>query len=137
MTDRYQAYVSPAGRLWMLECHRQPDVRAVVVSDLVHHIKMIRVEGPEYGVTSGRPIRKLRTYDNVWETRVRHPIGQFRQFFRFTHIDECPAVVFIDGELKKGANLPKHILDRAERRLDLFVTELLSDPSLQDRCRIQ
>jgi hypothetical protein len=137
MTDSYDAYVSPAGKEWMLDCHPKPDVRAEVAADLVERIIRIRVHGPCYAMLPGRPIWKLRAYDDLWESRVGHPVTSFRQFFRFTRIAGRPAAVFIDGVQKNRANVPKHVLDTAERRLDLFVTKLAADPFLQLRCLVR
>jgi hypothetical protein len=137
MTDRYDAYVSPAGKEWMLDCHPQRDVRADVAADLVERIIKARIHGPQYAMQSGKPIWKLRAYDDLWESRVYHSVTSFRQFFRFTVIAGRRAAVFIDGVQKNRENLPKHILDAAERRLDEFVLDLAADSSLQKRCLVQ
>jgi hypothetical protein len=137
MTDPYDAYVSPAGKEWMLDCHPQADVSAEVAAEAVHHIRMARAEGPAFGLGPGRPILKMRAYDDMWESRIRHRVSSFRQFFRFTRIAGRPAVVFIDGAQKNRENLPKHVLDAAERRLNRFVSELASDPALQLRCLVR
>jgi len=133
MADPYDLYLSPAGKEWMYRCHPQPDVRADVAADLVQRILMTRELGPEYAKLTGKPIWKLRGYDNLWEVRVRHPVTSFRQFFRFTRIAGRRAAVFIDGVQKNQADLPKHVLDAADRRLDAFVVELAANPSLQQR----
>lgn len=133
MTDPYDAYVSPAGKEWMRDCHPQPDVRSEVAADLVQRILMTRELGPAYAKQSGKPIWKLRAYDNLWESRVRHSVTSFRQFFRFTRIGGRRSVVFIDGVQKNRADLPKHVFDAAERRLDAFVAELATDPAVQKR----
>jgi len=137
MTDPYDAYVSPAGVEWMLDCHPQPDVKAEVAADLVHRIRQARIDGPSYAKLPGKPIWKLRAYDDLWESRVQHRVTSFRQFFRFTRIAGRPAAVFVDGVQKNRENLPKHVLDAAERRLDAFVLELAADPSLQQRCLVR
>lgn len=119
-----------------MHCHPHPVVRSDAAADLFDRIVKTRIHGPRYAMLAGRPIWKLRAYDDLWESRVRGSVTSFRQFFRFTRIAGRPAAVFIDGAQKNRANLPKHVLDAAERRLDKFVVELAADPSLQFRCLV-
>jgi hypothetical protein len=137
MTEQYEAYVSPAGKDWMQRCHPQPDVLVAVASGLIFRIQMIRTLGPRYGQNPGRPIRKLHGVDDLWESRVRHQAGEFRQFFRFGRVAGRSAAVFIDGAHKKAPSLPQQVYDGANARLDRFVADLVDDPLFQDRCRIR
>jgi hypothetical protein len=137
MTDRHVAYLSPAGEEWMKHCHPQRDILADVAASLYHQLLMTRALGREYAMSSGKKIWKLRGYDNLWESRVRERGMTFRQFFGFARINGRNAVVFIDGTQKNRAELPKHLLDAAARRLDSFIADLTTDPSLQKRSLIQ
>jgi hypothetical protein len=137
MTDRHVAYLSPAGEEWMLHCHPQRDVLADVAAALYQQLLMTRALGREYALSSGKPIWKLRGYDDLWESRVRERGMAFRQFFGFARINGQSAVVFIDGAQKNRAELPKHVLDAAARRVDSFIADLIDDPALQRRSLIQ
>lgn len=132
----HQAYVSPGGKAWMKTCHPQPDVLADIYVDLIFHINHIQVEGPAYGATAGEPIKKLRGFENLWETRVRHRAGQTRQFFRFVTIAGERAAIFVDGAAKKGRSLSRHVLEAADARLDAYQVELERQPASRERDRI-
>ncbi len=137
MGDLYEAYVSQDGVAWMIGCHPQDDVVAKVASDLIKRLQGVRALGPLYGQDTGRPIKKLEAFDNLWESRVRHKTGWYRQFFRFTPIAGRSAAVFINGAVKKGNNLPRHVLEAAERRLDAYTAELAASPTLQEADRVK
>lgn len=135
--DLYEAYVSKDGVAWMLACHPQEDVVAKVASDLIMRLQQVRAMGPLYGQDPGQPIKKLEAFDNLWESRVRHKTGWYRQFFRITTIAGRSAVVFIDGAVKKGSNLPRHVLEAADRRLDAYSAKLQADPALREADRVK
>jgi hypothetical protein len=132
MNVRRTAYVSRRGRDWMLTCHPDPAARAEVISDLILRMQMAAALGPIYGADRGQPIRKLEGFENLWESRVRHASGWYRQFFRFTSIAGERAVVFVDGTKKASRRLPQHVLDAAARRLDLYVEALTADLALRN-----
>lgn len=132
----YEAYISLDGKQWMRACHPQRDVAGVVGADLVIRMEMTRALGPGYGLVAGPPVKKLAGFDNLWESRVRHATGQYRQFFRFTQIAGRDSAVFIDGTAKKGRRLPRHVLESFDRRLNAYVAALEADPLLRDTDRI-
>ena len=132
----YEAYITLDGKRWMGACHPQCDVAGEVGADLVMRMEKTRALGPRYGGDPGSPIKKLAGFENLWESRVRHATGQYRQFFRFTQIRSRASVVFIDGTVKKGRSLPRHVLEAADRRLDAYVAALQADPLLRDSDRI-
>lgn len=135
--DLTEAYVSKDGKTWMTSCHPQEDVVAKVASDLIWRIQRVRDLGLLYGQDPGQPIKKLEAFDNLWESRVRHRTGWYRQFFRITTVAGHAAIVFIDGAVKKGNNLPRHVLEAADRRLDAYVAELQSNSSLRETDRVK
>jgi Phage derived protein Gp49-like (DUF891) len=132
-----QAYVSPAGRTWMVACHPQAEVRLEVLNDLIQRIQMVQALGPIYGSHKDQPIKKLSAFDDLWESRVRHPTGLYRQFFRFTSVAGQRSVAFVDGAVKKGRRLPRQALEAADRRLDAYVAELKADAIVQARDRVK
>lgn len=117
----------------MGRCHPQDDVVVTVANALIIRIRKIQALGELYGADHGRPIRKLEGFENLWESRVQHPTGWYRQFFRFVSINGQAAAVFVDGVTKKGRNLPRHVLEAADRRLDAYLSELRADPAVQQR----
>lgn len=121
----------------MTGCHPQDDVVATVANALIIRIQNVQVLGELYGANKDRPIRKLEGFDNLWESRVRHPTGWYRQFFRFVSINRQAAAIFIDGVTKKERSLPRHVLEAANRRLDTYVAELLATPSIQTKDRVR
>lgn len=135
--DLYEAYVSKDGKAWMTSCHPQKDVVAKVASDLITRLQRVRTMGPLYGKDPGEPIKKLEGFDNLWESRVRHRTGWYRQFFRFTTVAGHAAAVFIDGAVKKGNNLPRHVLEAADRRLDAYTAELQDNPAQREADRVK
>ena len=135
--DLYEAYVSKDGVTWMTHCHPQGDVVAKVASDLITRLQRVRAMGALYGQDPGQPIKKLEAFDNLWESRVRHRTGRYRQFFRITTVGGHAAVVFIDGAVKKGNNLPRHVLEAADRRLDAYLAELQSNPAVREADRVK
>ena len=137
MTARRRAYISPGGRDWMTNCHPEPNALADILNDLILRIQKIQALGPLYGADPGQPIRKLEGFDNLWETRVRHASGWYRQFFRFVSIAGESSAVFIDGTKKSRRQLPRHALQAADRRLDLYVESLTEDPSIRDLHRLR
>lgn len=122
------AYVSPAGRAWMLN-----GVPAEPLSDLVVRIQKVRVLGELYGKDKDEPIKKLEGFDDLWESRVRHGNERYRQFFKFASIGGRRAVVFDDGTSKKTRRLPPRVLERADRRLDGYIDELQTHPHARER----
>jgi hypothetical protein len=132
MGTTFDAYVSDRGKKWMTGCHPQPDVVAEVASDLIHRIKKTRELGPLYGRDKDDPIKKLQGFENLWESRVRHATGIYRQFFRFASVNGKRSVVFVDGVLKKGRSLSRQELVTFDRRLDAYVDDL-SDPQIRKK----
>lgn len=130
------AYLSDEGIAWMSKCHRQEDVVRDVGKRLYKRIQRVRDMGALYGQDPGQPIKKLEGFDNLWESRVHHSTGWYRQFFRFTTIGGRRAVIFVDGAVKKGADLPRHILAAADRRLDAYQSALEADLRLRETDRI-
>ncbi len=130
------AYVSDDGVAWMSSCHRQEDVVRNVGTRLYKRIERVRDMGALYGRDPGQPIKKLEGFDNLWESRVHHSTGWYRQFFRITTIGGRRAVIFVDGAVKKGAELPRYVLAAADRRLDAYEAALESNPSLRQTDRI-
>jgi Phage derived protein Gp49-like (DUF891) len=137
MAYLFQAYVSPAGQTWMVACHPQQDVLTEVLSDLILRIHMVQALGPSYGSHKDQPIKKLAGFDDMWESRVRHPSGLYRQFFRFTSVAGQRSAAFVDGAVKKGRRLPRHTMEAAARRLDDYVAELHANPNAQARDRVK
>jgi hypothetical protein len=133
----YDVYVSVGGTDWMTSCHPQEDVRAQVGSHLMTRIQRVRDMGALYGQDPGQPIKKLEGFDNLWESRVHHSTGWYRQFFRITTIAGRRAAVFVDGAVKKGADLPRYVLEAADRRLDVYVAELEAKPRLRESDRFR
>lgn len=137
MTVRRMAYVSPGGSDWMTSCHPEATALADILNDLITRIQMVQKLGPLYGADPGQPIRKLEGFDDLWETRIRHASGWYRQFFRFASIAGDSSAVFIDGTKKTRRQLPRHVLQAAERRLDLYVEALGASPRVRDRDRLR
>jgi hypothetical protein len=130
------AYVSDDGVAWMSSCHRQEDTVRDVGRRLYKRIERVRDLGALYGRDPGQPIKKLEGFDNLWESRVHHSTGWYRQFFRITTIAGSRAVIFVGGAVKKGADLPRHVLVAADRRLDAYEAALEATPRLRETDRI-
>ncbi len=135
MPEDRDVYVSARGREWMMNCHPQPDVLKAVLSDLVDRMVHIRASGELYGKDPGQPVKKLEGFESLWESRVRHRVGRFRQFFRFTRVAGRPAVIAVDGAMKKG-DLPRRELEVFNARLDRYELAL-SDPATRDADRMR
>jgi hypothetical protein len=132
MATTFDAYVSDRGKKWMTACHPQPDVVAEVASDLIHRIRKTRELGPLYGREKDDPIKKLQGFENLWESRVRHATGIYRQFFRFASVNGSRSVVFVDGVVKKSRLLSRQELVTFDRRLDAYLDDL-SDPQIRTK----
>jgi len=135
MQDDRDLYVSRRGKQWMMSCHAQPDVLTAVLSDLVDRLLHVRAMGEIYGKDPGEPIKKLEGFENLWESRVRHRAGRFRQFFRFTSVAGRPAAIAVDGVTKKG-DLPHRELATFNARLDRYELEL-TDPATRNEDRVK
>jgi hypothetical protein len=135
MPQDRDVYVSRRGKEWMSTCHAQPDVLSEVFSDLIDRLLHVRAMGELYGKDPHEPIKKLEGFDNLWETRVRHRAGQFRQFFRFSAVAGRPAVIVVDGVAKKG-DLPRRELAVFNARLDRYELAL-TDRATRDHDRMR
>ena len=116
----------------MIACHPQLDVVAEVASDLIHRIKKTQELGPLYGRDKDDPIKKLQGFENLWESRVRHATGTYRQFFRFASVDGRRAAVFVDGTVKKSRSLTRQEMVTFDRRLDAYLDDL-TDPKIRTK----
>jgi hypothetical protein len=121
----------------MAACHAQPEVVVEIASDLIYRIQMTRRLGELYGANAGEPIKKMDGFDNLWESRVRHPTGQYRQFFTFADIGGAPAMVYDRGTMKKRGRLPRKQLEVAEARLNAYVHELETNSYRREQDRIR
>lgn len=121
----------------MLGCHAQLEVVAEVASDLVYRIQMTRRLGELYGANAGAPIKKMDGFADLWESRVRHPTGQYRQFFAFVDINGAPSLVYDRGIVKRRGRLPRQQLEVADARLAAYIHELESDPHRREQDRIR
>jgi Phage derived protein Gp49-like (DUF891) len=118
-------------------CHAQLEIVAEVVSDLVYRIQMTRRLGELYGANAGEPIKKMDGFANLWESRVRHPTGQYRQFFAFVDIDGVPSLVYDRGMVKRRGQLPRKQLEVANTRLATYIHELETNSDRRERDRIR
>lgn len=125
-----EAYVSRDGKEWL-------GTVTQVYSHFSFRIQMARRHGPFAGVGQNEPIKKLEGFSNLWEARVRHDGIQYRLFFRFATIAGRPAVVVDSGTTKKGRQLPRHVLERADRRLDAYIEALEEYPKLRELDRFR
>jgi hypothetical protein len=121
----------------MAACHAQPEVVGEVASDLVFRIQMTRRVGRLYGANAGEPIKKIDGFDNLWESRVRHHTGQYRQFFAFVDIGGEPALVYDRGMVKRRGRLPRKQLEVAEARLAVYIHELETNSYRREQDRIR
>jgi hypothetical protein len=117
-------------------CHAQPEIVAAVASDLIYRIQMTRRLCELYGANAGQPITKMDGFDNLWESRVGHPTGQYRQFFAFVDVGGQPALVYDRGTVKKRGRLPRKQLEVAEGRLNAYIHELETNSHRREQDRI-
>lgn len=134
---KVEIYLSKGAKAWLKSCHRQPDVLGEVMSDFCVRYQGVADLGELYGANKDQPIKKLEGFADLWEARVRHPTGLYRQFFRFVSIEHRRAAAFVDGAVKKGRFLPRSYLEAVNRRLDTYVAQLKEDATLRSSDRMR
>lgn len=102
---------------WLLECHRQSDIRREVVSHFARIFDLLQDGGPAIGDPY---VRKVHGQRLSWEIRVGHRTGAYRLFFGV----EANIIAVAWGLRKNSGKFPPRTYDLAEQKIEQFVRNL-------------
>lgn len=117
----WEFFISNEARDWLMSCTTDQAAFTRIASHFSLIFQKLQIAGPRVGEPD---IKKLIATDEIWEIRVKDPTGAYRMFFRFGKIGRQRIVAVAYGRKKSEQNLPRSVIDQAQRKVDAFLAEL-------------